>query len=559
MQSLFWLAFLAAVTPAADPTRDLEAGLHDLRVAYALAADIEAYRAAHNRLPAVKDVSELARVVGLSHPKFGTSDAWNTPLFVESDPASNRYTVAVAGSDKAFDRATWSTAAQTRSNADDIVIRDGKIIRSSEAWVSEMLRTRGFEMGPALIAARTDNAAIHTEFAMSRLNDVINDYFAEHHDYPALETLRKLAVEKAVNKLEDPMVDGWGTPFRFRFTPQPRSYRIVSAGSNKTFEETQWGETNTTSDYSRDLVLLNGTFVGTWKTHPDDDIVAEGADDLEQVRAKFAALVSGTPKERQASRLSGLMDEARDAMKAGDVVTALAKYEEALKLDPSFVDADTLSFIANSLTGPVASTFPPPPPRTGKPLQTIQNDPAMRAAAPRVVALLRPLVDAKPNNFDFVASLAALQRDLGDAAAARATIERYAAAHPDDLRIYLLRTRISAEPGDFDKAVRAFDAAVTNPKNDSEALYAAGILGYAMVAHGDVPPAPRAMILRDARKILERAIALKPDYFEAMAYLNLVLRQQAQDETDPAKQKALTDEADRVRSSAMEIIKRKKG
>jgi tetratricopeptide (TPR) repeat protein len=545
MRNVLWsvlVAFLTttlagAETPSKE-TRDLESALHDLRVVYALAADIEAYRAAHNRLPAAKDVPDLRRVVALSHPRFGTSDEWGTPVYVESDPVRNTYTVAAAGSDKAFDRATWSTPAQTRNNADDIVIHNGKVVRSAETWVNDMLRARGFDMARALAAARADTAAIHTEFAMWRLRDVIKDYFAEHHDYPDLQMLRKLAVEKAVDKLEDPLVDGWGTPFRVRFTPQLKAYRIVAAGSNKTFETDRWDETNTTPDYGRDLVMFNGEFVGMWETHPDDDVVAERADDLEQVRATFTSLVSGASRDRQASRLTGLMDEAHDAMKAGDVLAAVAKYEEAVRLDPSFVDAGMLSSIANGLTNAASA--------------------AMRDAAPRIVVLLRRAVDANPNQYNLTASLAGLQRDLGDPQAGRATIDRYAAAHPDDLRIHLLRTRIGTKPGDFDDAARALDAAAASPKNDAEALCTAGILGYEMVAHGDLPPAPRAMILRDARKLLERAISVKPDYFEAMTYLNLVLREQAAAESDPARKKALMDEADRMRSNAVEIIKRRK-
>ena len=51
---------------------------------------------------------------------------------------------------------------------------------------------------------------------------------------------------------------------------------------------------------------------------------------------------------------------------------------------------------------------------------------------------------------------------------------------------------------------------------------------------------------------------MKPDYFESMAYLNLLFRQQALLETDPIKQQALIAQADAVRGQAIEIIKKKK-
>ena len=51
---------------------------------------------------------------------------------------------------------------------------------------------------------------------------------------------------------------------------------------------------------------------------------------------------------------------------------------------------------------------------------------------------------------------------------------------------------------------------------------------------------------------------MKPDYFESMAYLNLLYRQQALVETDPAKQQALIAQADKIRTQAVEIIRKKK-
>ena len=51
---------------------------------------------------------------------------------------------------------------------------------------------------------------------------------------------------------------------------------------------------------------------------------------------------------------------------------------------------------------------------------------------------------------------------------------------------------------------------------------------------------------------------LRPDYFDAIVYLNLLLRQQANIETDPVKQQELIAEADKLRARAMEIAKLRK-
>ena len=58
----------------------------------------------------------------------------------------------------------------------------------------------------------------------------------------------------------------------------------------------------------------------------------------------------------------------------------------------------------------------------------------------------------------------------------------------------------------------------------------------------------------------QQAIDMKRDYFEAMAYLNLLWRQQAlvDAQTDPVKAQADVAQADAIRNRAIEIIKQKK-
>ena len=56
---------------------------------------------------------------------------------------------------------------------------------------------------------------------------------------------------------------------------------------------------------------------------------------------------------------------------------------------------------------------------------------------------------------------------------------------------------------------------------------------------------------------VDKALALKSDYMEALTYKNLLLRLQANLEKDPAKQQALIKEADKLRDEAMELKKKK--
>ncbi len=55
---------------------------------------------------------------------------------------------------------------------------------------------------------------------------------------------------------------------------------------------------------------------------------------------------------------------------------------------------------------------------------------------------------------------------------------------------------------------------------------------------------------------VDKALELRPDYFEALTYKNLLLRQQASKvEKNPAKQQELIKQADEVLKKALDIRK----
>ena len=77
------------------------------------------------------------------------------------------------------------------------------------------------------------------------------------------------------------------------------------------------------------------------------------------------------------------------------------------------------------------------------------------------------------------------------------------------------------------------------------------------------PPADineKMSLIEKGKAALQHAIDMKTDYFEAMAYLNLLWRQQAlvDAQTDPVKAQADVAQADAIRNRAIEIIKQKK-
>ena len=71
--------------------------------------------------------------------------------------------------------------------------------------------------------------------------------------------------------------------------------------------------------------------------------------------------------------------------------------------------------------------------------------------------------------------------------------------------------------------------------------------------------AQRADYLAAGVEAVDQAIALRPDYFEALVYKGLLLHQQARFETDPASRRTLVDEADRLQRQAIELRNQRSG
>jgi TonB family protein len=79
-----------------------------------------------------------------------------------------------------------------------------------------------------------------------------------------------------------------------------------------------------------------------------------------------------------------------------------------------------------------------------------------------------------------------------------------------------------------------------------------------VVRKGQLTPDEKAAFIAKGLAAADRAIALDPQYAEAITYKNILLRHQTRLEMDPARQQALIAEADRLRVYAMELLKERR-
>jgi tetratricopeptide (TPR) repeat protein len=180
------------------------------------------------------------------------------------------------------------------------------------------------------------------------------------------------------------------------------------------------------------------------------------------------------------------------------------------------------------------------------------NDPTM--AEPIIKEMIR-LTPGEPANYF---ALSRLYADSGEYEMAEQTLMQAKDAKPNDPAVYLQLANFYNAQGDFDKTIQYLNERIKIEPNNPEAHYT--------VATYYWDKANRDFRLTDKQKIeyvmeglgsVDKAIQIKSDYMEAIAYKNLLLRLQANLEKDPKKQQQLLKEADELRDKANELRKAK--
>lgn len=234
--------------------------------------------------------------------------------------------------------------------------------------------------------------------------------------------------------------------------------------------------------------------------------------------------------------------QANEAYQKEDYKTALQHYVKAKTIDPSFPELDRM--IGYSQIG----LYVPDD-------KTPQNEQHADAAIAQLSAYLK----SKPD--DRIARDALINMYLNANRTSQAIdyFVNYLSTHPADLEAVKSIATLYAKQGDFNKSLDWYEKITLLDSKNPESFYIYGVVCYEKVAKN--PPADvneKRAIIDKGKGALQHAIDMKPDYFESMAYLNLLWRQQALTETDPLKAQEDIKQADAIRTRAVEIINKKK-
>jgi len=235
--------------------------------------------------------------------------------------------------------------------------------------------------------------------------------------------------------------------------------------------------------------------------------------------------------------------DANDAYSKEDYATALKLYQRAREIDgQSFPDLDRM--VGYSLIG----LYVPD-----------DKTPANVKNADAAIVELRKYLKNRPDDRIAREALINLYLNAERVTDAINYFREWLQTHPADVEAVRSVATLYAKQGNFNESLNWYEKITLLDKQNPESFYIYGVVCYEKVSKNPpADPAEKMAIIEKGKAALQRAIQLKPDYFESIVYLNLLFRQQALVETDPIKQQDLIRQADELKNRAVEIIRARK-
>jgi len=170
--------------------------------------------------------------------------------------------------------------------------------------------------------------------------------------------------------------------------------------------------------------------------------------------------------------------------------------------------------------------------------------------------IVQKMIQMDPNEPTAYFQLSKIYEDAGRYEEAEAALLKARDVRPNDPTVWNSIAGYYNRQGEFEKTMEAFNKAAELDPNNPQGYHLIGSY-YQEKASKDfrLTPAQKAEYNSKGIAAEDKALALNPNYIEALVYKNILLRQAALVEKDPAKQKELLNEADELRGKAMQLQK----
>ena len=257
----------------------------------------------------------------------------------------------------------------------------------------------------------------------------------------------------------------------------------------------------------------------------------------------FASLILAAALAGGCNQLKARQEikKGNEYFKAGQYQTALAAYQEALRLDPN--EKKLHKNIGLAYMGMYQ-----PGSKHAKDLEYAQ----------KAIEHLKIYTEAFPEDRkarEFLVSMYLAIERYDDAIT---FYQQLVQENPKDVKAMQSLAQMYFKKGDVEHALewlhKRLDAE-TSPQAKAEVYYFIGVQAWDRSYNfPSIDPVERARIVDEGIDALNKALQIKPDYFEALSYLNLLYREKAK--VDPTRAQEYTDTANRYLQQALELRKR---
>ena len=258
--------------------------------------------------------------------------------------------------------------------------------------------------------------------------------------------------------------------------------------------------------------------------------------------AGVAALLLGTLAVSGCNKIRARQEikKGNEFFKATQYNAALANYQEALRLDPG--ESRLHKFIGETYMALY---------------QPGSKHPKDIEFANKAIQELQTYLKEYPNDKkvrEFLVSMYLAMDRFDDAIAFYQDLIK---ANPSDTKAMTSIAAMYFKKGEFQQGLDWEKKRAALEPGNPEPWVMVGVQAWDRSYHyPDVDAATRGKIVDQGLAALETSLKIKPDNFDALTYMNLLYREKAKVETDPAKQQEYIANADKFRQQALELRKK---
>jgi tetratricopeptide (TPR) repeat protein len=172
--------------------------------------------------------------------------------------------------------------------------------------------------------------------------------------------------------------------------------------------------------------------------------------------------------------------------------------------------------------------------------------------------IVQRMIQMDPNEPGNYFALMSIYEGVGRYDEAEVAIQKAISVKPNDATVYTTASGFYNRQGDFEKTMDSLKKAAELAPNDPQGFQLMATYYWEKVYKDHrLTSVQKKQYLQEGLTATDKALALNPDYFDALSFKNLLLRLQGNEETDLAKRAAIYKQADQLRDRAIELQKKK--